>query len=71
MRQDRYRSPSASRSHCGTWRKAVWIAKMEFDCLFLELDGYRSTQIPGTATFWKRWGEATVESGYCAKVAWK
>ena len=33
--------------------------------------GHRSTQMPGTSTIWNRWGEATVESGYRAKVAWK
>jgi hypothetical protein len=38
--------------------------------LFVSAD-YRSTHIPGTATFWKRWGEATVESGYWANLAWK
>jgi hypothetical protein len=34
-----------------------------------EKQPYRSPQIPDTATFWNRCGEATVESGYRANVA--
>jgi hypothetical protein len=65
------------KGHCGSRRRSIAVGEKPHFCTRFRnrvthsSHGDQAMQISGTATLWKRCGEATAEDGYAESFAWK